>query len=142
MNIITQSGNIGQDCETRFTPAGKAISSFSLATTCGFGENKKTTWVSCKLFGERWANVSQYLTKGSKVTVTGSFTIEEWEHEGKHYSKPVILVNDLDLPPRSEGGQSNQTAKQPSHQGQQPRQQQSKPPMVEPDFDMDDSIPF
>ena len=166
MNVITQSGNIGKNCETRFTPAGKAISVFSLATTSGYGDNKKTTWVSCKLFGDRWTNITQYLVKGAKVVVTGSFTVEEWEHEGKQYSKPVSLVNDLDLPPKAEGANSGhnsghnsgQSAQQPSNQGQQRpqsqgyqqpqgQQAQQRPqnnqgaPMAEPDFDFDDDLP-
>ena len=37
-------GNLGRDPEMRYTPAGKAVTSFSVAVSDGFGENKKTIW--------------------------------------------------------------------------------------------------
>lgn len=137
INIIVQSGNMGSDLDTRFTPNGKAISTFSLATKSGYGDNEKTSWVTCKCFGERWQKLAQYIGKGSKVTVSGAFTVEEWEYEGKKHSKVVILVNDIELP----ANQSKQQSPQQQYQPQQTASQQQYQPQAPSDLP-DDSIPF
>ena len=70
--------------------------------------------------------LSQYLIKGSQVTVSGSFQFDEWERDGVKHSRPVIIVNDLQLPPQN--------------QSQQPVQQQ--PQYNEPSMNFDDDIIF
>lgn len=136
INTITASGNLGKDCEQRWTPNGKAIASFSLPVKQGYGEHEKVSWVICKMFGTKAEKLPEYLTKGTKVTVTGEFVMEEWTSQnGEKKSAPVIIVNQLDF-----GGNSNQAgSQQPARQPQQPRQQaqQNEPPM-----DWDDNIPF
>ncbi|MBA5859116.1 single-stranded DNA-binding protein, partial [Morganella morganii] len=51
INVITVSGNLGKDCEQRWTPAGKAVASFSLPVKQGYGEPGKTSGVTWKMFG-------------------------------------------------------------------------------------------
>lgn len=141
INTITASGNLGKDCEQRWTPNGKAVASFSLPIKQGYGEHEKVSWVICKMFGTKAEKLPEYLTKGTKVTVTGEFVMEEWTSQnGEKKSAPVIIVNQLDF-----GGNSNQAgiqqqARQPQQQAQQ-RPQQSAP-QNEPPMDWDDQIPF
>lgn len=136
INTITASGNLGKDCEQRWTPNGKAVASFSLPIKQGYGEHEKVSWVICKMFGTKAEKLPEYLTKGTKVTVTGEFVMEEWTSQnGEKKSAPVIIVNQLDF-----GGNSNQVGgQQPARQPQQPQQQaqQNEPPM-----DWNDDIPF
>ncbi|MGM0938543.1 MAG: single-stranded DNA-binding protein [Pseudomonadota bacterium] len=137
INTITASGNLGKDCEQRWTPNGKAVASFSLPVKQGYGEHEKVSWVICKMFGTKAEKLPEYLTKGIKVTVTGEFVMEEWTSQsGEKKSAPVIIVNQLDF-----SGNSNQAgSQQPARQPQQPQQQapQNEPPM---DFS-DSDIPF
>jgi len=137
VNIFTFDGNLGKDLDVRFTPNGKCVGEFSVASKQGFGEHEKTTWINCKLLGERAQKLQQYLTKGSKVTVSGEFTLEEWEKDGIKHSKPVVIVRDLVLP---SGG--NKTAQQQQgymqHQAQHAQQQAA--PQQAPPFD--DSLEF
>ncbi|HDU8497278.1 TPA: single-stranded DNA-binding protein [Morganella morganii subsp. morganii] len=133
INVITVSGNLGKDCEQRWTPAGKAVASFSLPVKQGYGEHEKTSWVICKMFGAKAEKLPEHLKKGMKVTVTGEFVIEEWtDREGNKRSTPVIIVNQLDF-----GG--NQAVSQ-----NLPQQQRTQQPPVqnEPPMDFDDDIPF
>ncbi|EMY0637131.1 single-stranded DNA-binding protein [Providencia rettgeri] len=137
INTITASGNLGKDCEQRWTPNGKAVASFSLPIKQGYGEHEKVSWVICKMFGPKAEKLPEYLTKGTKVTVTGEFVMEEWTSQnGEKKSAPVIIVNQLDF-----GGNNNQAgSQQPTRQPQQTQQQapQNEPPM---NFD-DPDIPF
>lgn len=136
INVFVASGNCGSDMEVRRTQAGKAIGQFSLPVKSGYGEHEKTSWVTCKVLGERADKLAQYITKGSSVTVTGSFVLEEWESNGAKHSRPVIIVDDLQLPPAnkqaSQGGQQQQRAQQQNNY-QQARQQ----PQVQQDWDDD-----
>lgn len=135
INTIVVSGNVGKDAVLRVTPNGKHIASFSIPAKTGFGENEKTSWLNCKMFGAMAEKLSVAVVKGAKVTVSGEFVIEEWtRQDGSTAQTPTILVRDIDLPPRN--GQ-NQSAAQPQRQQQSSTPQPSEPPM-----DFDDDIPF
>lgn len=129
INVITVSGNVGKDAVLRVTPNGKHIATFSLPAKSGFGENEKTSWLQCKMFGAMAEKLHQSIVKGAKVTVTGSFVNEEWTRDdGTKASSPTILVNDIDLPPKQVGN------------GAPSNQQQSRGQSTAPDYDTD--IPF
>lgn len=135
INTIIVSGNVGKDAVLRVTPNGKHISSFSIPAKTGFGENEKTSWLNCKMFGAMAEKLSVAVVKGAKVTVSGEFVIEEWtRQDGSTAQTPTILVRDIDLPPRN--GQQ-QSAAQPQRQ-----QQSSTPHPSEPPMNFDDEIPF
>lgn len=158
INVFTASGRCGQDMEVKYTSSGKAIGQFNLPVETGYGDNKKTSWVTCKVFGERAEKLAQYITKGSPVTVTGAFQLDEWEKDGVKHSRPCILVNDIQLPPQQQGGQQTPQGQQqqqrhpqqqqaPQNNGyqqarSQPVQQQQAPQYNEPPMDFDDDIPF
>lgn len=156
INVFTASGNVGNDFDLRFTPNNKAIGTFSLPVKQGWGENEKTSWVTCKMFGERAQKMAQHITKGMKMTVTGEFVLEQWQHEGKDHSRPVIIVNSIDFgsPANNQNQQGNNNYQQGNNSYQQQSNGQSNPnqnrqaqgqpqaPMGEPDFPLDDDIPF
>lgn len=77
-NQLTLSGHIGKQPELRYTQAGQAVLSFSLATSraipdttkpSGFGE--VTVWTKVTLWGEKAERIAEKLEKGSYVLVTG-----------------------------------------------------------------------
>lgn len=112
INVFIASGNIGKDAEQRWTANQKCIASFSLPVKQGYGDHEKTSWVKCVLFGAKAEKLPQYLTKGTKVTVTGEFVMEEWtDQQGSKRTNPSIIVNDIDF-----GSYAN---KQPSNNQQQ-----------------------
>lgn len=126
INTITISGNVGKDAVLRVTPNGKHIATFSLPAKSGFGDNEKTSWLNCKMFGAMAEKLSVAIVKGAKVTVTGEFVFEEWTRkDGSAAQTPTILVRDIDLPPRGTPG--NDKPRQ-----QQPQQRQSPQPSNEP----------
>lgn len=135
INTITISGNVGKDAVLRVTPNGKHIASFSLPAKTGFGENEKTSWLNCKMFGAMAEKLSAAIVKGAKVTVSGEFLVEEWtRQDGTVAQMPTILVRDIDLPPR--GTASNDAPRQ------QPRQQHRPAQSSEPPMNFDDDAPF
>ena len=71
MNKFIVTGNLTKDADLKYTQNDKAYSKFSIANNEGFGENKKTNFFNCTLFGKSAENLNRFLVKGQKVLVTG-----------------------------------------------------------------------
>ncbi len=141
MNNFTATGRLGRDAEVRYTQQGTAIASFPLAVDVGFGDNKRTLWLRCNIWGKRAeGGLIQYLIKGAQVAVSGEISTSEWDKQdgGKGFSVE-LRVNDLDLlggKPSGQGaGQGNvhKNANQASMEAQMPGIS---------DDELNDEIPF
>ena len=106
VNKVILIGHLGKDAETRFTPAGIAVTSFSVATNRRWkdqqtGEWKEETdWAKVVLW--RQENLANYLTKGKQVYVEGRLQTRSYDDkEGKkhrlafsffiHLEKPIAM---------------------------------------------------
>ena len=135
MNTWQFTGNIGKDAESRFLPNGDPVVSFSVGVKSGYGEKATTTWARCAMFGKRAESVSQYLTKGQLVGISGEVTLREWnDKEGQKRNSLEVRVNDLTLLGKKDG---QQAAPQ-----RQATQQQAKPADSGGFGDFDPDIPF
>ena len=116
MNNLTIAGQLGKDAEIKYMPNGDAVASFSVADSQG--KDKPTIWWSCSLFGKRAESLSQYLLKGSAVTVSGSVTEREWtDKEGSKRKSMDVRVQDIAL----QGGKRDAAPQQaPQRQAQKP----------------------
>ena len=131
MNAWQFTGNIGKDAESRFLPNGDPVVSFSVGVKSGYGDKATTTWARCSMFGKRGESVSQYLTKGQLVGISGEVRLREWNDEqGQKRSSLEVRVNDLTLLGKKDG-----------QQAAQPRQQAPAPQQSAGDWD-DSDIPF
>ena len=83
MKTITIAGNIGKDAETRTTPMGDSVTSWTVAVEDRQGKEKATLWFDCSLWGKRGVALQPYLTKGGKVCVAGD--LSKREYDGKTY---------------------------------------------------------
>ena len=130
MNNLTIAGQLGKDAEIKYMPNGDAVASFSVADSQG--KDKPTIWWNCSLFGKRAESLSQYLLKGSAVTVSGSVTEREWtDKEGGKRKSMDVRVNDIAL----QGGKRDAAP-------QQAPQRQAQKPAASGFDDMDSDVPF
>lgn len=108
MNNYSTIGRLTRDPETKFTPAGKSITSFALAMNVGFGDKKKTIFWECKIWGERGQAFAEYVLKGHQVGIEARIDQEEWNDKatGEQRKKLVLVVNDFTLLSNGEKGQS------------------------------------
>lgn len=84
MKQITVAGNIGgKDAQTRTTQGGDSVTRWSVAVEERNGRDKRTLWFDVSLWGKRGQALAQYLTRGSKVAVSGELSTRE--HEGRTY---------------------------------------------------------
>ena len=82
MKQITIAGNIGKNAETRSTGENR-VTGWTVAVEDRKGREKTTIWFDCAMWGSRGEALAQYLTKGSKVVVSGD--LSKREHDGKTY---------------------------------------------------------
>jgi single-strand DNA-binding protein len=92
MKNITLAGRLTRDAESRTVGSDK-VTNFSVAVDDRAGREKTTLFFDCSLWGKRGEALSQYLTKGSSVTVTGD--LGKREHDGETYL--TVRVNDVTL---------------------------------------------
>lgn len=93
MKSITIAGGIGKDATTRTTGQGDKVTGFSVGVSEGFGDSKRTIWFDVSFWGQRGEKIAQYLTKGSRIAVTGDLSTRE--HDGKTYL--TIRAHDVTL---------------------------------------------
>jgi len=157
VNKVILIGNLGKDAETKFTPSGVSVSTFSIATTrsikdANTGDWKdETDWSNVVLW--RKENLAPYLTKGKQVYVEGRLQTRSYTDKdgNKRYATEVVAEEVMLLGGRGEGGEGGagggmQSAPRSATQRVAPSGGgASKPAGNFDDFDpgiSDDDVPF
>lgn len=154
VNKVILIGNLGRDAETRFTPAGAARTTFSIATSRRWkdqqtGEWKEETdWHNVVLW--RQENVANYLTKGVQIYVEGRLQTRNYDDKDgkKVYMTEVVADNVILLGGRGagSGAEAGSDVSQPASAPRGPQRVQQPAPAREegPTFDSasDDDVPF
>ena len=100
-NKVILVGHVGGAPETRYTKAGSAVSTFSLAThelkkTVSEEEKEHTEWHSILAWGNMGEFAEQYIKKGQLVCVEGRLKTSKWESkEGLSLSKTEIVASSI-----------------------------------------------
>ena len=101
-NSITLVGNITRDPELRFTNTGQANVTFGLAVNRRWQNRQTQEWEEATSFfdivcwREMAENVSESLTRGSRVIVNGRLDKRSWETEdGERRSKVEIVADEI-----------------------------------------------
>jgi len=118
MNICIFSGRLVADSETRFTPNGKAVTTFKLAVDSGYGEYKRTDFLPFVMFGND--KLGQHLTKGKALTVTSELQTRNYDNkEGRkvYVTEFKVLPGGVEFQQGSPKGESRPSqAKQENYQ--------------------------
>lgn len=88
LNRVQLIGRLGKDPETRFTPKGSKVTSFSLAVNRRWksaeGERKEATdWVNIEAWGRLGEICQEFLHKGSLIYLEGRLHTDRYEQEGE-----------------------------------------------------------
>lgn len=132
MKTIVIAGNIGRDATTRTTQGGDKVTGWPVAVEERNGQDKRTIWFDCTLWGARGEKLAQYLTKGSKVCVAGELSTRE--HEGKTYL--TLRADQVTLL----GGGEQRGERKPSQDQERGKSQSGYGAGGRPDIE--DDIPF
>lgn len=102
MNTVILVGNVVANAEQIVGTNGTAVTKFRLATNETWKDQEgnrkeRAEFHRCVLFGKRGEAVGKYLTKGTKLVVTGSIRGSEYEKDGVKRWSTDIVVNDLEF---------------------------------------------
>jgi single-strand DNA-binding protein len=99
--LITFIGNVTQQPELRYSQAGKAWATFSVAVN-EYGKDKSgektehTSFFNCKLFGDAAENFAASVGKGNRVMITGNLKMEKWTNkDGEEKTSPSVYVDEV-----------------------------------------------
>jgi single-strand DNA-binding protein len=97
MTDVTRVGNLTNEPELRFTPAGKAVCNFDLAYNNYNRETKTTddtTFYRITVWEKMGENTAMSVKKGDRVIVTGRASTREWTtKEGEKRLQKEITAN-------------------------------------------------
>ncbi|KAA3641491.1 MAG: single-stranded DNA-binding protein [Proteobacteria bacterium] len=147
INKVILVGNLGQDPEVRYTPAGAAVTTISVATTEAWNDKdgnkqERTEWHRVVFFGRLAEIAGEYLKKGSQVYLEGKLRTNKWQDKsGADRYTTEIMANEMQMlggrPGSGQGGGGNMPSA-PKNNNQSQNQNESGPNYD----DFDDEIPF
>lgn len=111
INQVILMGRLTRDPETRTTPSGKTVTTFSLAVDRQ-GADDQADFFDVVAWEKTGELVAQYLSKGRRCLVQGRLRQDSWDDKetGKKRSKVEVIANDvtfLDGPSGDNGGGSS-----------------------------------
>jgi single-strand DNA-binding protein len=114
LNKVMIIGNLGRDPEMRYTPSGKPVTTFSVATsrtwsTSDGEKREETEWFNVVAWSSLAEICKQYLTKGQQVYIEGRLQTRHWDDQegNKHTSVEIVANEMIILSERREPGETS-----------------------------------
>lgn len=107
LNKVMIIGNLGRDPEMRYTPGGRAVTTFTVACSRAWNNSEgerheETEWFNVVSWGKLAETCKQYLIKGSLVYVEGRLQTRSWEDgDSKKHSRTELVANEMIILDRS-----------------------------------------
>jgi single-strand DNA-binding protein len=101
LNKVLLIGRLGRDPEMRYTPSGRPVTTFSVATsrtwnTADGERHTETEWFNVVAWGNLAEICKQYLTKGQLVYVEGRLQTRHWDDaDGHRHSSTEVVANEM-----------------------------------------------
>jgi single-strand DNA-binding protein len=100
---LTVVGNLTDDPELRYTPAGVAMAKFTVASTprtydktSGQWQDGTAMFLRCTAWRELANHIADTLAKGTRVVVTGRLRQHNWQNDqGENRSMLALEVDDI-----------------------------------------------
>ena len=116
---ITIAGNLVDDPELRFTPAGQPVARFRVASTPRFLDKNTNEWkdgdslfLTCNVWRQAAENVAESLTRGMRVIVSGRLRQRSYEtKEGEKRTVYEVEVDDVGPSLRNASAKVNKLAR-------------------------------
>lgn len=95
MISATVTGNVGKQPESKVTSTGKAMATFSVASSFSPKNGEpRTTWVDVVCFDEQAEQVAERVSKGDRVCVTGRLELEKYTRKDGTEGSALRMVAD------------------------------------------------
>jgi single-strand DNA-binding protein len=124
---ITIAGNLVDDPELRFTPAGQPVAKFRVASTPRYLDKNTNEWkdgdslfLTCNVWRQAAENVAESLTRGMRVIVSGRLRQRSYEtKEGEKRTVYEIEADDVGPSLRNASAKVNKVARSSGNGGGQ-----------------------
>lgn len=110
-NKVTLMGNLTRDPETRTTPGGQSVTSFSLAVNRSWRgadgqQQESVSYIDCTAWGKAGEIIAQYMGKGRALLVSGRLDQRSWDDKetGQKRNKVEVVVEDFNFVDGGQGG--------------------------------------
>ncbi|MDD6796484.1 MAG: single-stranded DNA-binding protein [Clostridiaceae bacterium] len=93
MNKVILIGRLTKDPDLKFVAgSGTAVSRFTVAVNRQFKKDE-TDFINCVAFGKTAETISQYLTKGRQIAITGNIRTGSYDGQDgkKHYTTDICI---------------------------------------------------
>jgi single-strand DNA-binding protein len=95
-------GRLGKDPEIRYTADGKAVATFSVATStvskdASGNKQEHTEWHRLSAFNKAAEVIGKYVKKGDMIHIEGSLRTKKWDDNGTIKYATDIVVGRLNL---------------------------------------------
>ena len=112
MNKAILVGNLTRDPEVRYTGTGKAVATFSLAVSTGYGDNKRTDFIPIVTWDKLAEICGNNLTKGRRILVEGRLQLRDYEtKEGEKRRVAEVIAQNIEfLSPKDNSGEARPAA--------------------------------
>ena len=116
---ITIAGNLVDDPELRFTPAGQPVAKFRIASTPRYLDKATNEWkdgdslfLTCNVWRQAAENVAESLQRGMRVIVSGRLRQRSYEtKEGEKRTVYEVEVDDVGPSLRNASAKVNRVAR-------------------------------
>ena len=113
LNKVMIIGHLGRDPEMRYTPSGRPVTTFTVATNRTWNsadgeKHSETEWFNVVCWGNLAEICKQYLTKSQQVYIEGRLQTRRWEDGdgNKHANVEIVASEMMILGDRKESGAS------------------------------------
>lgn len=101
LNKVLIIGRLGRDPEMRYTPSGRPVTTFNVATTRSWNSSdgerhSETEWFNIVAWGSLAEICKQHLTKNKRVYIEGRLQTRHWEDSsGQKRNSTEIVANEM-----------------------------------------------
>jgi single-strand DNA-binding protein len=101
LNKVMLIGHLGREPEMRYTPSGRPVTSFSIATnrtwnTANGERHSETEWFNIVTWENLAEFCKQHLTKGQQVYIEGRLQTRRWDDkEGNKHTTTEVVASEM-----------------------------------------------
>lgn len=101
LNKVMVIGQLGRDPEMRYTPSGRPVTTFNLASTRSWNSSDgerhtETEWFNIVAWGSLAEICKQYLSKDMQVYIEGRLQTRTWEDaNGNRRSSTEVVAKEM-----------------------------------------------
>lgn len=119
LNKVLIIGRVAREPEMRYTPSGRPVTTFSVATsrswnTSDGGRRMETEWFNVVAWSNLAEICKQYLVKDRLIYIEGRLQTRHWEDQegNKHSATEIVASEMIMLDERREGANAEEHAEE------------------------------